>query len=202
MGQKVVLFSDLSGKIVEDGELVKIVVTQHPALADGPVEIEAAPAELANIEDHAIDVVSFEVHTPGEPPRAVVMPLAEFDKLATDDPMDVVLKAAKKSYAKPARAKSTGEPKINYGSLEHAGKPHRGKVNDAEKQIIRDHFDSVNERLAGEGLRVIDLTDPEMVARYGLEELVEVRAGGAKPVETAAAKPAEETATGESVNEE
>lgn len=182
MGQKVVLFSDLSGKIVEDGELVKIVVTQHPALADGPVEIEAAPAELANIEDHAIDVVSFEVHAPGEPPRAVVMPLAEFDKLATDDPMDVVIKAAKKSYAKPARAKSTGEVKVNYGSLEHAGKPHRGKVNDAEKQIIRDHFDQVNERLEAEGLRVIDLADAEIVSRYGLEELA-VERGMATPVE-------------------
>jgi hypothetical protein len=194
MGQKVVLFSDLSGKIVEDGELVKIVVTQHPALLDGPVEIEAAPAELADIEDKAIDVVSFEVFAPGEEPRTVVMPLAEFDKLATDDPMDVVLKAAKKSYAKPARAKSTGEPKVNYGSLEHAGKPHRGKVNDAEKQIIRDHFDQVNERLAAEGLRVIDLDDEEMVARYGLEELAAERAGGAKPAEATADAVVEEAA--------
>jgi hypothetical protein len=185
MGQKVVLFSDLSGKIVEDGELVKIVVTQHPALADGPVEIEAAPAELANIDDKAIDVVSFEVHAPGEPPRAVVMPLAEFDKLATDDPMDVVIKAAKKSYAKPARAKSTGEVKVNYGSLEHAGKPHRGKVNDTEKQIIRDHFDQVNERLETEGLRLIDLADAEIVSRYGLEELAAER-GLATPAEAKA----------------
>jgi hypothetical protein len=187
MGQKVVLFSDLSGKIVEDGELVKIVVTQHPALLDGPVEIEAAPAELASVDDQAIDVVSFEVFTPGEEPRTVVMPLAEFDKLATDDPMDVVLKAAKKSYAKPARAKATGETKINYGSLEHAGKPHRGKVNDAEKQIIRDHLDQVNERLAADGLRVIDLADAEIVARYGLDELAAERTGAVKPAETPAA---------------
>ncbi|QUQ71800.1 hypothetical protein [Kutzneria sp. CA-103260] len=195
MGQKVVLFSDLSGKIVEDGELVKVVVTQHPALLDGPVEIEAAPAELAAIEDKGIDVVSFEVHAPGEASRTMVMPLAEFDRLATDDPMDVVLKAAKKSYAKPARAKATGEPKINYGSLEHAGKPHRGKVNDAEKQIIRDHFDQVNERLAAEDLRVIDLGDAEIVARYGLEELAAERSGAVKPVEVAAA-------VDETVNEE
>src|SRR5882757_3878946 len=181
MGQKVVLFSDLSGKIVEDGELVKVVVTQHPALLDGPVEIEAAPAELAAIDDKNIEVVTFEVHAPGEPPRTVVMPLAEFDKLATDDPMDVVLKAAKKSYAKPARAKATGEPKINYGSLEHAGKLYRGKANDTEKQIIRDHLDQVNERLAAEDLRLIDLNDREIVARYGLEELAAEHAGGEKP---------------------
>ncbi|EWM16683.1 hypothetical protein [Kutzneria sp. 744] len=187
MGQKVVRFSDLSGKIVGDGELVKIVVTQHPALTDGPVEIEAAPSELADIEDKAIDVVSFEVFEAGEEPRLVVMPLAEFDKLATDDPMDVVIKAAKKSYAKPARAKSTGETKVNYGSLEHAGKPHRGKVNDAEKQIIRDHLDQVNERLESDGLRLIDLADAEIVARYGLEELAAERGAAAMPAETVAA---------------
>ncbi|MFI9385566.1 hypothetical protein [Kutzneria sp. NPDC052558] len=199
MGQKVVLFSDLSGKIVEDGELVKIVVTQHPALLDGPVEIEAAPSELSAIDDKGIEVVSFEVHTPGEPPRTVVLPLAEFDKLATDDPMDVVLKAAKKSYAKPARAKATGEPKINYGSLEHAGKPHRGKVNDTEKQIIRDHLDQVNARLAAEDLRLIDLSDPEIVARYGLEELAAERAGAAQP---APATVAAQDETAALVNEE
>ncbi|GAA3435805.1 hypothetical protein [Kutzneria kofuensis] len=202
MGQKVVRFSDLSGKIVEDGELVRIVVTQHPALQDGPVEIEAAPAELAAIDDKAIDVVSFEVFAPDEEPRTVVMPLAEFDKLATDDPMDVVLKAAKKSYAKPARAKSTGEPKVNYGSLEHAGKPHRGKVNDAEKQIIRDHFDQVNERLAAEGLRVLDLADAEIVSRYGLEELAAERAGAVKPAEVAAVTPAVTATDDDAVNEE
>lgn len=202
MGQKVVLFSDLSGKIVEDGELVKIVVTQHPALLDGPVEIEASPAELASVDDQAIDVVSFEVFAPGEEPRTVVMPLAEFDKLATDDPMDVVLKAAKKSYAKPARAKATGEPKINYGSLEHAGKPHRGKVNDAEKQIIRDHLDQVNDRLAADGLRVIDLADAEIVARYGLEELAAERGGGAKATEAPAVKATETPAAATSADEE
>ena len=185
MGQKVVRFSDLSGKIVEDGELVKIVVTQHPALVDGPVEIEAAPSELAEIGDRVIDVVSFEVFEAGEEPRLVVMPLAEFDKLATDDPMDVVLKAAKKSYAKPARAKSTGETKVNYGSLEHAGKPHRGKVNDAEKKIIRDHLEQVNARLESDGLRLIDLADAEIVARYGLEELAAERGAGVASTATA-----------------
>jgi hypothetical protein len=132
------------------------------------------------------------------------MPVEEFDALATDDPMAVVLKAAKKSYAKPARAKSTGEPKVNYSSLEHAGKPHRGKINDSERQIVRDHFDQVNERLAGEGLRTIDLADPEHVSRYGLDELAAERVAvdsAVSPTTTAgAAKSATETA--ESVNVE
>lgn len=172
MGQKIVRFSDLSGRIVGDDELVRIVVTQHPALEGGPVEIEASPDELADIEQQALDVVSFDVHLPDQPPRTFVMEVAAFDKLASDDPMDVVLKAAKKSYAKPARAKSTGEPKVNYGSMEHAGKPHKGRITDAEKQIVRDHLAGINERLAAEGLRTIDLTDPEHVSRYELADLV------------------------------
>lgn len=41
MGQKVVKFSDLSGKLVDDED----VVIRHPDLADGPVEIEATPVK-------------------------------------------------------------------------------------------------------------------------------------------------------------
>ncbi|AHH98748.1 hypothetical protein [Kutzneria albida] len=156
---------------------MRIVVTQHPALENGPVEIEAAPAEIADIEQHALDVVTFDIHAPGEAPKTVVMDVETFNKLATDDPMDVVLRAAKKSYAKPARAKSTGEPKVNYSSMEHAGKPHKGKTTDAEKQIVHDHLDAINERLQSEGLRTIDLQDPEHVARYGLEDLAEAGEG-------------------------
>lgn len=175
MGQKVVKFSDLTGKILADDELVRLVVTQHPALDDGPVEIEAAPSELDGIEDKTVEVVTFEIHAPGQPPRSLVVNLDVFDKLATDNPMATVLKDAPKSYAKPARARPTGEPRINYGSVEHAGKPHKGKTTDAEKQIVRDHLDAVNQRLQGEGLRTIDLDNPEHVSRYGLEALVKAK---------------------------
>jgi hypothetical protein len=172
VGQKVVKFSDLTGKIVADDELVRLVVIQHPDLEDGPVEIEAAPAELEAVQQHVADVVTFEMHTAGQPARTVVMDVDAFNKLATDSPMAVVLKSAPKSYAKPARAKPTGEPRINYSSLDHAGKPHKGKITDAEKQIVRDHLDAVNERLQRDGLRTISLDDPDHVSRYGLEGLV------------------------------
>ena len=61
--------------------------------------------------------------------------------------------------------------KLDYATLEHAGKPHRGKTTDAEKEIIRNNLDKINERLEREGSRTISLDDPEMVARYGLEDL-------------------------------
>jgi hypothetical protein len=177
VGQKVVKFSDLSGKIVDDEEVVRLVITQHPDLENGPVEIEAAPDELESIEELALNVVSFDVFLPGEERKTIIMDTEAFNKLATDDPMAAVLKAARKSYAKPAGAKPTNEVRINYASMENAGKPHKGRTTDAEKQIVRDHLDAVNERLQSEGLRTIDLDNPEHVTRYGLEELVAARAG-------------------------
>ena len=46
---------------------------------------------------------------------------------------------------------------------------------DAEKETVRANLDAVNERLAREGHRQIDLTDAELVERYGLGELAEGR---------------------------
>ena len=37
------------------------------------------------------------------------------------------------------------------------------------------HRDEINERLAGQGLRVISLTDPEHIERYGLQDLARER---------------------------
>ncbi|MCZ4123316.1 hypothetical protein [Streptomyces sp. H39-S7] len=46
MGQKLIRFSDLTGKTVDnDSQLVRIVVREHP-LDGGPVELEALADEL------------------------------------------------------------------------------------------------------------------------------------------------------------
>jgi hypothetical protein len=41
---------------------------------------------------------------------------------------------------------------------------------DAEKQLVCGHLDEIDNRLAAEGLRTIDLNDPGHVERYGLED--------------------------------
>ena len=48
--------------------------------------------------------------------------------------------------------------------------PHKGKVTDAEKQLVRDHLDEINQRLAGQGIRTISLADPDDVERYSLQQ--------------------------------
>jgi hypothetical protein len=88
--------------------------------------------------------------------------------------MEDVLRKAQPAHPprKPTRpAAASAADKLDYTSLEHAGKPHRGKTTDAEKEIVRNNFDKINERLERDGLRVIRLDDAEMVARYGLDDL-------------------------------
>jgi transposase-like protein len=57
------------------------------------------------------------------------------------------------------------------GQLRHAGtcgEPHRGRITDAEKELVRANLDKVNKRLRESGKREIDPKDPEMKQRYGL----------------------------------
>jgi len=89
MGTKTVRFSDLTNKIIDDdGEVVRLVVDQHPALTDGPVEIEASKDEVEPIRNVALDVVSLKLYQgDGSPPETITMEIEAFNKLAGD--MDI-----------------------------------------------------------------------------------------------------------------
>jgi hypothetical protein len=63
----------------------------------------------------------------------------------------------------------SGRGKVNYATLEHAGEPHRGRITEAEKELVRKNLDQVNKRLRDAGLREIDPSDQAMRDRYGLE---------------------------------
>jgi hypothetical protein len=174
MGQRVVRFSDLTNKIIEDDAVARIVIEQHPALENGPVEIEAAQDEITHVLGTSLDVVSFKVFMgDGSAPETVTMEITAFNKLADGMDMAEVIRRAQPAY--PLRRQTRPAPasadKLDYASLEHAGKPHRGKTTDAEKEIVRNNLDKINDRLERDGLRTIRLDDAEMVARYGLEDL-------------------------------
>jgi hypothetical protein len=181
VGQKTVRFSDLSGQLIlDDHAPARIVIHEHPELTDSPVEIEALIEEARAIEDAGVPVAIVDVYFPrDEQPRRVVVEAEVFDKLATDKPMEELLATARPARRAPrsAAAPAAREERINYGTLEQAGKPHKGKTTDTEKQLVREHLDEINERLAAQNLRTISLTDPDHVERYGLEELAEVQAG-------------------------
>ena len=170
---------------MQDDALARIVIHEHPELGDGPVEIEVLADEAKVIEKAALRVAMVDIYLPGEDePRRVAMDADDFDKLATERTMaELLIQAPRARVAKrsPSRAASgssaapTGRTDRDYATLEHAGKPHRGKTTDEEKALVREHFDEINDRLAAEGLRTISLDDAEHVERYGLEDLVKAR---------------------------
>jgi hypothetical protein len=174
MGQKTVRFSDLSGQLItNDDTLARIVVHEHPELVDGPVEIEALTDEAETIEHSALRVAVIDLYLPDDlEPRRIILEADAFDKLATENPMNQLLIAARPIRRGPRASVSNGSrgDRLDYATLEHAGKPHKGKVTDTEKQLVRDHLDEINQRLAGEGLRTISVADPDHVERYGLQD--------------------------------
>ena len=178
MGQKTVRFSDLSGQLImHDDALARIVVHEHPELGDGPVEIEALTEEAEAIEEAALRVAVVDLYLPDDiEPRRIVMEADAFDKLATQNSMAELLTAARpvRRSTRSAASGSRGD-RLDYATREHAGKPHKGKITDTEKVLVREHLDEINERLAGQGLRVISLTDPEHIERYGLQDLARER---------------------------
>ncbi|MGC4896340.1 hypothetical protein [Micromonospora sp. DT31] len=167
MGKKTIHVSDFTGQVLgADDEVVKVVVLEHPDLVAGPVRLDATPVEVESIDDAALDVAVVEIHDrhgDGEP-RRVVLTASEFDAMATDVPMARLLRTAER--VKPPKARRATE-KIDYGTVEHAGRPHRGRVTEEEARLVREHLDEVNKRLADAGIRQVDPADPEHAARYG-----------------------------------
>lgn len=121
------------------------------------------------------------MYFPGDDePRRVTLDADSFGSLATDKPMSEILAAARP--AKRGSRADAGGPalsdRIDDASAAHAGKPHKGRITDGEKQLMRERFDDINERLAGQGIRTISLADRERIERYGLEDLAGKRATG------------------------
>jgi hypothetical protein len=176
LATKVVHVSDLSGRQAEEeGELGRLVVLEHPDIAE-PATLEVFPDEVASLE--SVDrLVRLEYYPPGErKPQQLTVPVDQFNALAKDGEMGAVLVQAittgheRRGQAAPARRRHGGgsREKINYATLEHAGEPHRGRITDAEKELVQNNLDKINKRLHGSGKREIDPSDPEMRQRYGL----------------------------------
>jgi hypothetical protein len=174
MAQRMVRFSDLTNKIIDDDDaLVRIVVEQHPALEHGPVEVEAAKGEIEPIRSGALSVVSLKLYEgDGTEPETVTMEIEAFNKLAGDMDMVDIIRRAQPAYPPRKQTKPAAAiEKLDYSTLEHAGKPHRGKTTEAEKETIRNNLAAINERLTRDGIRTIDVDNAEHVERYGLEAL-------------------------------
>jgi hypothetical protein len=144
MAQRMVRFSDLTNTIIEDDAVVRIVVEQHPALHNGPVEIEVSKDEVEPVRKGALDIVILKIFMGDESaPEPVTMEIETFNKLANGMDMGEVIRRAKPactSHRQPTPTPAT--EKVDHASLEHAGKPHRGNTTDTEKETIRNNLDA------------------------------------------------------------
>jgi hypothetical protein len=172
MAVKVVHVSDISGREADEQELGRLVVHEHPDYADLPVTLEVLPDEVAALST-SNRFVTVEYFQPGtRKGQRMTIGLDDFNLLANPGAMDSAIQDAliEKHRSRP-RAAGEGpsrRAKINYATLEHAGEPHRGRITEAEKEIVRNNLDKVNRRLRESDKREIDPDDLEMKQRYGL----------------------------------
>jgi hypothetical protein len=183
LATKVVQVSDLTGEQADKTAFATLVV-RHPEFRE-PIRLDVLPAEVEGpLPPAAKRTVELDYTAPGPagPPTRWLVSLDDFNALAGDRDMTTILLAAfTAAHAQPGRTVAgrtsgpaaattrTGRRKVNYASLEHARRhpppqpDHRGR-----KQVVRDHLDEVNARLAAAGIRTIDPTDPQLRDRYGL----------------------------------
>jgi hypothetical protein len=175
MAVKVVHVSDISGKEADEQSLGQLVVHEHPEYADLPVTLEVLPDEVESLQG-ASRFVTVEWVAPGaRKGERMVVSLDDFNLLAGPGVMESAVQDAliAKHRSRPrsgggASAGRSGRGKVNYATLEHAGEPHRGRITEAEKELVRKNLDQVNKRLRDAGQREIDPSDQAMRDRYGL----------------------------------
>jgi hypothetical protein len=178
MAVKTIHVSDISGKEADEQSLGRLVVHEHPEYSDLPVTLEALPEEVERLRDSSARFVTVEWVRPGtRKGERLTVPLEDFNLLAGPGVMDNAIQDALISKHRSrtrttdsgrAASARSGRAKVNYATLEHAGEPHRGRITEAEKELVRTHLDEINKRLVGSDMREIDPNDPAMKERYGL----------------------------------
>jgi hypothetical protein len=138
------------------------------------VEIEASEDEVEPIRKGALSLVTVKLYQgDGSEPETVTMEIEESNNLASGLDMEDVIRRAGPAYPPREQARpvpASAVDKLDYSTLEHAGKPHRGKTTDAE-ETVRGNLAAINERLKSDGIRTLDLDNAQHVTRYGLEAL-------------------------------
>jgi hypothetical protein len=173
---KVVHVSDLSGKQADEDAFAKLIVHEHPNYQT-PITLEVLPDEVGDLPDDE-QYVSIELIQPGDRSgRRAIIALERFNKLASSDDMNtVLLNAVAETHQRrgggqvvPVRGRGRSrKDRVDYATIEHAGRPHRGRITDAEKELVRNNLDRINTRLRSEGQREIDPNDETLKERYGL----------------------------------
>jgi hypothetical protein len=184
MAVKTVRVSDLSDRQGGETEFGKLIIHQHPEFAQ-TITLDVLPDEIGELPESEA-YVEVEFIQPGDSSgQRATLTVEQFNKLGGSKDMKAILMralaeqrqargeeaAAPRRRGRPRKGEAAAQPrrsKVNYATLEHAGEPHRGRITDAEKQLVRSNLDKINKRLREAGMREIDPSDPTMKDRYGL----------------------------------
>lgn len=175
MTTKVIHVSDVSGRVADEHDLGQLVIHQHPGFNGLPVALEVLPEEVQSLQG-ADRFARVEWVAPGaRQGQEFIVDLASLEQLGPEGVLDTAITSAlaaksRSRAATPARSQGAargGRTGVSYASIERAGEPHRGRITDREKEIVRENIDQINKRLAETGYRQIDLADPDMQRRYG-----------------------------------
>jgi hypothetical protein len=175
MATKTIKVSDLTGTEIGGEEyLARIVVEEHPSFSE-PVTLEVLAEEVEERlpeEQNFVRVTYYPSEESGGEERHIVLSIEEFNSLSSDFDMETVLQEAYQQQEQEGRRRGRrqrGErrARVDYSSPENAGKPHRGRITEEEKEYVRNNLAEVNERLERDNLRTINPADPEMAERYG-----------------------------------
>jgi hypothetical protein len=180
MAVKVVRVSDLSDVQTDESRFGKLIVHQHPDFAQ-TITLDVLPDEIGDLPESET-YVEIEFVQPGDSSgQRATLTVDQFNKLGGSKDMKAILMRVLEEQRQtgapeapsPRRRRQGGAApsrgKTNYASLEHAGEPHRGRITDAEKELVRGNLDNINKRLREAGQREIDPNDPTMKERYGLD---------------------------------
>jgi hypothetical protein len=168
MATKTVTVSDITGKDIPRDDAVILIVREHPEV-DHAVKLDVGYSEVAPLRKDTPILVYVEVIRDGQEPEKMVVNMSAFERIIRSD----VVAGAEPAARSTSNGRRSNEERIDYRTIENAGRPHRGKLTDKEKSVIRENLDQVNANLRAAGVREIDLNNPEHVEKYGLHDLVE-----------------------------
>jgi len=173
MAVRQVIVSDISGTDIPDDAHARIVITDHPALRGSPVELDVTAEEAERFQTSKIDLVTMEIHAPGQSRRHVALEASALHSLFPDADLGALIDRARPvAGSSPPAARRGGRgggrrAKVDYSSGDHAGSLHRGRVTESEAAYVRSNLEAVNVRLAANGERTIDPADAKEKSRYG-----------------------------------
>jgi hypothetical protein len=185
MGQKTIVYSDISQVDLNDDNHARVVV-QHPDLPY-PVELDVTTDEAEKFQNTALRLVNVTVYAPDQPVREVTIETRTLDKLFDKVDFDKVLEGARKaeghrgdttgttyeqrrrSNRQAASAGAGRADKVNYASLDHCGQLHKGRIAPEEARLVRENPERASQNRYAQTGKDINWDDPIERKRYGLD---------------------------------